>query len=352
MNAVLVTGGTGFIGSHTVLLLLRLGYFVYILDSNVNSSDFVINNINKILKSESNNFINNLKFFKSDLRNESNIEEIFNYANKNKTPINSVIHFAGLKAVGESNKNPLAYWENNVSGTINLLKIMKKHNCRDLVFSSSATIYSCQSNYPITETASIGPINTYGNTKATIETILNDLYKSSSRSWRIANLRYFNPIGAHNSGLLGENPKGIPNNIFPLINLVASRELKELKIFGNDWNTPDGTCVRDYVHIMDLADGHIAALDYLKKSCSQIINLNLGTGKGTSVLELINTFSEVNNVHIPYSIGQRRIGDNEYVVANNEKASKLLNWFPKRSIKDMCIDGWNWKKIIMSNQLK
>ena len=345
METILVTGGTGFIGSHTVLLLLKSGYRVYILDSHVNSSKIVLEKIQKIIELENNiDYKNKLNYFKLDLRDISCIDGIFKRAKEDNAPIKSVIHFAGLKSVGESNKNPLLYWDNNVSATIILLKIMDKYSCRNLVFSSSATIYSpSPNNSAITETNPIGPINTYGNTKATIETILNDLSKSSPEKWRIANLRYFNPIGAHPSGLLGENPIGKPNNIFPLINLVAAKEIRELNIFGNDWDTPDGTCIRDYIHVMDLANGHILALEYLRKGNSNIINLNLGTGRGTSVLELINIFKKVNRVEIPYSFSSRRVGDNGYVVADNKLACETLKWKPESSLEDMCKDGWNWK---------
>ena len=343
MSSILVTGGTGFIGSHTCLLLLERGYKVYLVDSNINSSISVIDNIKLIISKRDSKKINNLNFIKTDLMNSTSINNIFQIAKDKKEPIESVIHFAGLKSVGESNKYPLMYWENNVSGTINLLKIMSQNDCTNLIFSSSATIYSSKSKAPITEETEIDPINTYGNTKATVEKILSDLHKSDPTKWRIANLRYFNPIGAHPSGLLGENPQGKPNNIFPLINLVATKELEKLTVYGNDWNTPDGTCIRDYIHVMDLAEGHISALNHLNSKSPRILNLNLGTGKGTSVLELINIFEKINNVDIPYSVGSRRIGDNENVVANNSLACDLLNWKPSRSLEEMCRDGWKWK---------
>tara|TARA_B100000886_G_scaffold294648_1_gene221189 strand:- start:6934 stop:7986 length:1053 start_codon:yes stop_codon:yes gene_type:complete len=344
MSSILITGGTGFIGSHTCLLLLERGYKVYIVDSNVNSSNSVIDKIKLIISNKDSKNIKNLNFIKSNLMNSKIINEIFQNAKNKKEPIDSVIHFAGLKSVGESNKYPLRYWENNVSGTINLLKIMDKHNCTKLIFSSSATIYSSKSNAPITEETEIAPINTYGNTKATIEKFLSDLYKSDPHKWKIANLRYFNPIGAHPSGLLGENPQGKPNNIFPLINLVATKELEKLIVYGDDWNTPDGTCIRDYIHVMDLAEGHLSALNHLETKSPKILSLNLGTGKGTSVLELINIFEKVNNVDIPFSIGSRRIGDNENVVADNSLACDLLDWRPSRSLEEMCRDGWVWKR--------
>ena len=342
MSSILVTGGTGFIGSHTVILLLKKGYKVYVIDSNINSSDSVIKNILKALKNEKVNIKENLKFIKGDLRNLKTIQETFDEALCSGEGINNVIHFAGLKAVGDSIEYPIKYWDNNVSGTINLLKIMDQFKCRNLIFSSSATIYIPETNKLIKENSNIGPINTYGNTKSTIEVMLSDLYKSSPLKWKIACLRYFNPIGAHTSGLIGESPKGRPNNIFPILNLVALRKIKELSIFGNDWNTHDGTCIRDYIHVMDVAEGHVATLDYLSKNNPNIISLNLGTGRGYSVLELIKKFEEVNNVIIPFKFVSRRKGDNEYVVADNKLAINLLDWKPKKSIEDMCIDGWRW----------
>lgn len=342
MRSILVTGGCGFIGSHTSLLLIKKGYKVYLFDSNINSLDDVNKNILAALESEGINAENKLIFIKGDLREKITIENIFLKACKNKDNIESVIHFAGLKAVRESIEFPLKYWEHNVLSTINLLKVMDKFNCRNIIFSSSATIYVPNGKKRLDENTNIGPINTYGNTKATIEKILNDLFKSSPKNWRIANLRYFNPLGAHPSGLLGEDPKGMPNNIFPIISLVALGEIKVLSIFGDDWNTHDGTCIRDYIHVMDVAEGHIASLEFLFRNKSQIINLNLGTGKGCSVLKLVETFEKVNGVKIPYKFAPRRIGDHEFVVSDNYKAKKLLNWEPKKSIEEMCKDGWKW----------
>ena len=342
MRSVLVTGGCGFIGSHTSLLLIKKGYKVYLFDSNINSSDDVSKNILAALETEGISVDNKLVFIRGDLREQKIIEEIFLKSIKNKDNIESVIHFAGLKAVGESIEFPLKYWEHNVSGTINLLKVMDKFGCRNIIFSSSATIYASNGKKPLDEKTSIGPINTYGNTKATIERILNDLFKSPLNKWKIANLRYFNPLGAHPSGLLGENPKGTPNNIFPIISLVASGKIKELSIFGNNWDTSDGTCIRDYIHVMDVAEGHISTLEFLSRNKSQIINLNLGTGKGCSVLKLVETFEKVNGVKIPFKFAPRRKGDNAFVIADNYQAKKLLNWEPKRSLEEMCRDGWRW----------
>tara|TARA_Y100000589_G_scaffold299656_1_gene309237 strand:+ start:169 stop:1209 length:1041 start_codon:yes stop_codon:yes gene_type:complete len=342
--SILVTGGTGFIGSHSCLLLLKRGFKLYIIDSEVNSSKNVLKNISSILKLSNKDFSEKINFFKGDLRSISFIKKVFKSAINKKEPIEAVFHFAGLKSVYDSNKYPFEYWDNNFVGTLNLLKIMEVNNCKTLIFSSSATIYKSVNKEKIKENYSIGPINTYGETKSTIEKLLQAAFKSQPNKWKIANLRYFNPIGAHSSGQIGEDPKGVPNNIFPIILKVAKREKKFLKIFGNDWNTVDGTCVRDYIHIMDLAEGHIAAFEFLTKNNSQIVSFNLGTGRGHSVLELINTFKKVNNVDIPYEFASRREGDNEFVVADNSLAVSILDWEPKYSLVDMCKDGWNWGK--------
>tara|TARA_B100000242_G_scaffold275916_1_gene231380 strand:- start:3332 stop:4369 length:1038 start_codon:yes stop_codon:yes gene_type:complete len=342
MVSVLVTGGTGFIGSHTCLLLLEKKFVLYIIDSEINSSQNVLKKLSSILRLNSEDYQKKINFFKGDIRDAQLVEKIFKTASDKNEPIEAVFHFAGLKSVYESNKFPIEYWDNNVVGTINLIKIMEKNNCKNMIFSSSATIYLAVNKEKIKENNIIGPINTYGETKSTIEKILSSSFKSNSSEWRIANLRYFNPIGAHSSGELGEEPRGIPNNIFPIILKVANREQTHLNIYGNDWDTFDGTCIRDYIHIMDLAQGHLAAFEFLKNNKSQIININLGTGKGHSVLELVNTFEKVNQIEIPYKFTSRREGDNEYVVADNSLAVSNLKWKPKLSLKDMCKDGWNW----------
>ena len=344
MNSVLVTGGCGYIGSHTVLNLLDKGFNVYIIDSHKNSSNLVVERLFQIIGNSKSENLNNLHYYKGDLRIKEDLQYVFNHAKEIGKSINAVIHFAGLKSVAESSRHPLLYWESNVSGTINLLKVMMEFKCKTIIFSSSATIYSSTEKVKIDENFLIKPINPYGKTKATVEEILNDIF-NIDQNWKIINLRYFNPIGAHSSGKLGENPVGKPDNIFPLILKVASKEIDELKIYGNDWNTKDGTCIRDYIHVMDLADGHLAALLYLQDNPSQILNLNVGTGEGNSVLELINTFQNVNNVEIPYSFINRREGDQEIVVADNSKILSLLDWRPKRSLKKMCIDGWRWQVL-------
>ena len=343
MKTILVTGGAGFIGSHTCLLLLEKGFEIFVVDSFINSSPKSLNGILKILKKEGYDYEKNLHFFNIDLKNEKKIEDVFKLAFDRKKSIEAVIHFAGLKSVSESIHNPLSYWENNVVGTINLLKVMERFHCKTFVFSSSATVYKANSEKLLKEDDICIPINPYGYTKLTIENILRDLYNSDSSHWRIASLRYFNPVGAHYSGLIGEDPSGKANNIYPQITKVAIGKLDEIKIFGSDWPTNDGTGVRDYIHVLDLAEGHLSALNFLMKKNSQIITVNLGTGKGTSVLELIKTFQKVNDVQIPYRFVSRRQGDNAIVVADNSLAKSILHWKPTRSIKQICMDGWNWQ---------
>jgi len=341
MKTILATGGTGYIGSHTCLELLKKGYKVIILDSLVNSSEKVICKINFLLNDK--NINNNLTFIKGDINDEKLLDHIFNLAKEKYEPISCIMHFAGLKSVSESFSNPLQYWHNNVGGSIILFKIMEKYECRTVIFSSSATIYQISENKLLKESSPINPINPYGHTKLAIERLLKDL-SGKGNDWRIANLRYFNPIGAHQSGLIGENPKGIKNNIFPILNGVATGEIEKLKIFGNNWPTYDGTGIRDFIHVMDLAEGHIKALEYLENNEPQTLNLNIGTGKGTSVLGLIRIFENVNKVKINYEFTNRRKGDYGIVIADNSLAKSLLKWTPKRSLEDMCQDGWNWKK--------
>ena len=344
MKTILVTGGLGFIGSHTCVSLLEKGYKILILDSLINSSIKVIEGIKKISLVNKNDINERIQFYECDLRDTLKLEKIFKDNISESKRIDAVIHFAGLKAVAESIKYPLKYYDCNVLGTINLLKIMERFNCKKIVFSSSATIYgNSGKNCNIKEEAPINPINPYGATKVVIEDILQNLFLTSN-TWSVAILRYFNPIGAHPSGLIGESPLKTPNNIFPIINEVASGERKNLNIFGNDWETYDGTGVRDYIHVMDLADGHVSALAYLFKNVGKIIKLNLGTGNGTSVLELISIFKSVNNLEIPYLFTKRRKGDISRAVADITLAKEKLNWFPIRDLKMMCRDGWKWKK--------
>ena len=271
------------------------------------------------------------------------MQSIFDKSTENGDPIDSVIHFAGLKSVAQSVLDPISYWDANLVGTISLINIMNQNNCHEIVFSSSASIYGSTDKEKISEDALIKPVNPYGITKMSIEKFLRNVYDSCQEKWKIANLRYFNPIGAHSSGLIGEYPKGEPNNIFPYINNVASGDLPSLSVFGNDWPTLDGTGVRDYIHVMDLAEGHIRSLEFLKNNKPQFLNLNLGTGKGTSVLELIKTFERVNKVKIPFTFDERRSGDVAKLIADNSFLKLTLKWFPKRTLEEMCKDGWRWK---------
>ena len=344
MTNILVTGGAGFIGSHTSLVLMEQGYNVFVIDSFENSS---IKSLNKVLEIYNNKGLKGaqLSIFEGNLCDKNRIKEIFFEIHNFNKKIDGIIHFAGLKAVSESVNHPLMYWKNNLLSTINLLEVMKEFDCNNFVFSSSATIYQNQGNCLINELSELGPINPYGNTKLTIELILKDLFASSSNLWKFASLRYFNPIGAHESGLIGEHPKGTPNNIFPLITNTAIGTNKELAIYGNDWPTDDGTPIRDYVHVMDLAESHVRILNYLISKKSEFFSVNVGTGKGTSVLELIRIFEETNNVKVKYKFAERRKGDKAYVVADNTLLKSRFNFTPKRSLEDMCRDGWKWKKL-------
>ena len=346
MKTILATGGTGYIGSHTCLELLKKGYKVIILDSLVNSSEKVISKINFLLNDK--NLNNNLTFIKGDISDEKLLDHIFKLAKEKYEPISCVMHFAGLKSVSESLTNPLQYWHNNVGGSIILFKLMEKYECRTVIFSSSATIYQINEDKLLNESSPTNPINPYGQTKFAIERLLKDLFDKGD-DWRVANLRYFNPIGAHQSGLIGENPKGMKNNIFPILNGVATGEIEKLKIYGNNWPTYDGTGVRDFIHVMDLAEGHIKSLEYLENNEPQFLNLNLGTGKGTSVLGLIKIFENVNKVKINYEFTKRRKGDYGIVIADNSLAKSLLKWTPKRSLEDMCVDGWKWQNENLKN---
>lgn len=328
--SILVTGGTGYIGSHTVVELLNENKEVIIIDNLCNSSKDVLEKIEKITEKK-------CKFYEADIRDEKALEKIFN---ENK--IESVIHFAGLKGVGESVEIPLEYYDNNVYGTIKLLETMKKFGCKKIVFSSSATVYGDPGTPKYVEEMGRGKASSpYGATKAVIEEMLENLY-ASDKEWTISILRYFNPIGAHESGLIGENPNGIPNNLMPYIQKVAAGELKELSVFGNDYDTKDGTGVRDYIHVVDLAIGHVKALEKLTKPGVYIHNL--GTGCGYSVLDIVNTFERVNNVKVNYKIAPRRPGDLAMYYADPTKAKKELGWEAKRGIEEMCRDSWNFVK--------
>jgi len=340
MKRILVTGGCGFIGSHTCLTLLEKNYELWIIDSLVNSSSISLERIKLLTNNTS-----HIHFFEGDLRDIDFIRSVFINAKNKNILFSGVIHFAGLKSVGESVLDPLKYWDVNVNGTINLMRVMNENNCKTIVFSSSATIYSINDSNPIKESSEIRSINPYGTTKIAIEKLFYDLHICSPEEWRICSLRYFNPIGAHESGLIGEDPFGRPNNIFPLIMQVAIGRINKIQIYGNDWPTPDGTGIRDYIHVLDLADGHVLALEFLLDEQPQMISLNLGTSKGTSVIQLINTFESVNNVKINYEFTKRRKGDNCTVIADNSLALSTLKWTPLRSLNQMCIDGWKWQLL-------
>lgn len=329
MGSILVTGGAGFIGSHTTVELLNAGYSVAVLDNLVNSSRESLERVEKITGKS-------VKFYKDDLLDMEALQNIFEKEN-----ISSVIHFAGLKAVGESCEIPLAYFNNNITGTINLLMTMEKYNVKSLVFSSSATVYGKPASVPIREDFPLSVSNPYGRTKLIIEDMLRDIYKADG-SWDIALLRYFNPIGAHESGEIGESPNGIPNNLMPYVSKVAIGELEAVNVFGDDYDTPDGTGVRDYIHVSDLAEGHIKALEKLSLHPG-IVTYNLGTGKGYSVLEIIHNFEKACGREIPYKIIDRRPGDIDMCYADPEKAKKELGWEAKRDIDKMCEDAWRWQ---------
>ena len=328
--SILVTGGAGFIGSHTSVELLNAGREIVIIDNFSNSKPEVLDNIKKITGKD-------FKFYNINYLDRKELEKVFK---ENK--IEAVLNFAGYKAVGESVKKPLEYYENNISGALVLLETMKKYGVKKFIFSSSATVYGEPERIPITEDCKIGgTTNPYGTTKLFIEQILQDLYKSDN-TWDIAILRYFNPVGAHESGLIGEEPQGIPNNLMPYIVRVASGELEQLSVFGNDYDTPDGTGVRDYIHVVDLAKGHLKALEKLEKEQQGIYIYNLGTGIGYSVLDMVKAFEEATGKKVNYKIAPRRAGDIAMCYSNPEKAKKELNWEATKTLKDMCQDSWRY----------
>ena len=342
MKSILLTGGCGFIGSHTCVSLLKSKYNLIVIDSNINSSDLVINKIMKIGKLENIDFSNRLTFIKGDIRNIDLLNNIFLDSINKNLRIEAVIHFAGFKSVSESCKDPLKYWDNNVLGSVTLFKTMIRFNCFNIVYSSSASVYGYNNKGLLTEESELNPCNPYGETKLAVEKILLDIYRSSNKKWRIINLRYFNPIGAHPTGLIGENPLKFADNLFPYICEVAAKKISKLNIFGYDWPTFDGTCIRDYIHVMDLAEAHLYALNFLFKNKSQILNLNIGTGIGTSVLELVNIFIKTNNCKVPIKFVDRRKGDSPFIVAENKLAKNILKWNPTRDLTQMCRDGWQW----------
>ena len=328
--AILVTGGAGYIGSHTVIELQNAGYDVVVMDNLSNSSEVALERVQEITGKP-------LTFYKADILDREATEEIFS-----NEKIEAVIHFAGLKAVGESVQKPWEYYNNNITGTLILLDVMRKHNVKNIIFSSSATVYGEPEKVPVTEETPKGSCtNPYGWTKSMLEQILTDIQKADP-SWNVILLRYFNPIGAHKSGKIGENPNGIPNNLMPYITQVAVGKLPKLGVFGNDYPTPDGTCIRDYIHVLDLATGHVKALERLKKNAGLDI-YNLGTGIGYSVLDVIHNFEAATGITIPFEFKPRRAGDIPVNYSNADKAWKELGWKAQYGIKEMCEDSWRWQ---------
>ena len=325
---ILVTGGLGYIGSHTCCELLDNCFYIVVIDNLSNSKEEVYDKIKKITNKD-------FKFYFGDVRNRELLDSIFKNEN-----IDAVIHFAGYKAVGESVKEPLKYYENNLFSTIVLCDVMRKYNCKNLVFSSSATVYGTPKKLPLSEDCDLSTTNPYGTTKLMIENILKDLYQSDN-SWNIVILRYFNPIGAHSSGLIGEEPNGIPNNLMPYIVKVANKELECLNIFGNDYDTIDGTGVRDYIHVVDLARGHVLSINKIKNDRGLFI-YNLGTGTGYSVLQIVDAFEKANNIKVNYKITDRRPGDIAACYADPSKAKKELGFEAKKTLEDMCKDSYNF----------
>lgn len=329
--SILVTGGAGFIGSHTCVELLNAGYEIVVLDNFYNSNPESLNRIKKITGKD-------FKFYEADIRDKEALDKIFN-----ENDVEAVIHFAGLKAVGESCRKPLEYYENNIGGTVTLCEAMRDANCKKIVFSSSATVYGMDNISPLTENMKIGgTTNPYGTTKYMIELILQDLY-ASDNEWSITILRYFNPIGAHESGMIGENPNGIPNNLMPYVSQVAIGKLPQLSVFGDDYDTPDGTGVRDYIHVVDLALGHIKAVEKVL-STKEVNVYNLGTGTGYSVLDIVKAFEKASGRTVNYKIAPRRDGDLATCYSDPSKAYNELGWKAERGLEKMCEDTWRWQK--------
>ena len=328
--AILLPGGAGFIGSHTAVELLNAGKEIVIIDNFSNSKPQVLEAIKKITGKD-------FKFYEMDYMDREKLEKVFE-----ENDIEAVMNFAGYKAVGESIQKPIEYYTNNISGALVVLDTMRKYNCKTFIFSSSATVYGEPERIPITEDCKTGgTTNPYGTSKLFIEQILKDIYKSDN-TWNICILRYFNPVGAHESGLIGEEPQGIPNNLMPYVARVAAGTLKELSVFGNDYDTPDGTGVRDYIHVVDLAKGHVKALEKLGKEKEGLYIYNLGTGKGYSVLDMVKAFEKATGKKVPYKIAPRRAGDIATCYADPKKAFEELGWKAEKTLEDMCLDSWNY----------
>jgi UDP-glucose 4-epimerase len=337
---LLITGGAGFIGSHTALVLLEAGHRLVVLDSYANSSPEALKRVAELAGPGA---AARLQVIEGDIRSKCDLEKAFAACSAlGGKPADAVIHFAGLKAVGESVAEPLRYWDVNLSGSRQLVGAMQAHVCRSLVFSSSCTVYGLPEQVPISEQAPVHPINPYGHSKAAVEQLLADL-AASEPGWRIVRLRYFNPVGAHPSGRIGEDPSGIPNNLFPFVSQVAVGRRERLQVYGGDWPTPDGSGVRDYIHVMDLAEGHRAALDVLLAEGPQLLTLNLGSGQGHSVLEVAAAFEAASGHPVPLKIVERRPGDAAITVADPSLATQRLGWRTSRTLADMCRDGWAWQ---------
>jgi len=340
---ILVTGGCGYIGSHTLVYLLKSpnNYIVHVADNLINSCNISLDRVVKIVGLDEETRAKRLFFYNVDLTDKLALESFFSKCPK----MHACIHFASLKAVGESSRMPLQYYSNNITGALNLLDLLGENGCRNFVFSSSATVYGSTATVPITEDSPVngnGITNPYGRTKFMIEEILKDLH-SSDKSWNINILRYFNPAGAHPSGLIGEDPNGIPNNLMPYVTQVAVGRREYLTIFGNDYDTEDGTGVRDYLHVMDLAEGHLKAIEYMERKSGGIYFFNLGTGKGSSVLDIVNAMQKACGHEIKYKIGERREGDLACVYADADKAKREMGWVATRTLNEMCVDAWCWQ---------
>jgi UDP-glucose 4-epimerase len=336
---LLITGGAGFIGSHTCVVLLEAGHSLVVLDNYSNGSPEALHRVANLVGPDG---ARRLSVVEGDIRNSSDLERAFQAAPA-EAPVEAVVHFAGLKAVGDSVNDPLTYWDVNVGGSRALLAAMQREGCRTLVFSSSATVYGIPQQVPISESAPVQPNNPYGHTKAAVEELLADL-GASEAGWRIARLRYFNPVGAHPSGAIGEDPLGTPNNLFPFITQVAVGRRPALSVFGGDWPTQDGTGVRDYIHVMDLAEGHRAALEHLLTQGDTLLTLNLGSGQGHSVLEVLRSFEAACGHAIPHQIVAKRPGDTAITVADPSRAQQVLGWRTQRSLRQICEDGWAWQR--------
>ncbi len=334
MAQLLITGGAGFIGSHTCLVLLEAGHSLVVLDNFANSSPEALRRVAELAGPAAGQ---RLQVLEGDIRNPADLDGAFT-----KSPIDGVVHFAGLKAVAESVADPLHYWDVNLSGSRILLQAMQRHDCRTIVFSSTSTVYGAPEQFPLLESDPTAPLHPYAQSKLAVEQLLNALATNDPR-WHIACLRYFNPVGAHPSGRIGEDPNGIPNNLFPFITQVAAGQQSELRIFGTDYPNPDGTGIRDYLHVMDLAEAHAVAIEQLLRSQVSLPTLNLGTGQGLSVLEVVQGFEEATGIPIPRVFLPRRPGDVPRLEASPEKAAEVLGWRTRRSLADMCRDGWAWQ---------